>query len=227
MVSVVAHDLRNPLTSSLSISQLLKNKFSESKDEEAYEGIHGIERALERMNAMIGKILDLRTIEAHTLEVRWQPTDMTVLAEAVVESMQSQAEAKQIKLDFEEMEEDSRVEVDRDYLTQILENLLSNAIKFSPPHTKVKVCVFPDGNSICTSVCDQGPGISEQFQTVLFQKFQKLNAKPTGGETSTGLGLSIVKKYTEAMRGTVTCQSEEGRGACFTICFPRWYPKES
>ena len=90
-----------------------------------------------------------------------------------------------------------------------------------------KILIFKNKNilknetDIICEIRDQGPGISDVDKKKLFLKYQKLSAKPTGNEGSTGLGLSIVKKYVEAMNGKIWCESEEGKGAGFFVCFCR------
>ena len=105
--------------------------------------------------------------------------------------------------------------------TQVFENLISNAIKFSPPHKAVKVILAKDNGKARAEIIDEGPGLTEEDKKKVFGKFQRLSAKPTGGEHSTGLGLSIVKKYVEAMNGKVWCESEHGKGANFIVEFNR------
>jgi two-component system sensor histidine kinase/response regulator len=111
--------------------------------------------------------------------------------------------------------------LDRSLIVQIIDNLISNAIKFSNPNTKVKVTLKDENQTIRFEVEDEGPGIMEEDKSRLFQKFQKLHAQPTNGESSTGLGLSIVKKYVEAMKGKVWCESEYGKGSIFIVEFKK------
>ena len=111
------------------------------------------------------------------------------------------------------------VQADKGFLIQIIENLVSNAVKFSPPNTKVEIEVSGNQN-VLISVKDEGPGITKEDQTKLFGKYNILSAKPTGGEPSTGLGLSIVKKYIEEMGGKVWCESQIGKGATFYVSLP-------
>ncbi len=105
---------------------------------------------------------------------------------------------------------------------QILENLISNALKFSPPNTRLHVHTLPEKDEVAVSIRDEGPGISPADQDKLFKKFSRLTAQPTGGESSTGLGLSIVKRLAEAMSGNIQCWSELGAGATFTLRLPVW-----
>jgi len=112
-------------------------------------------------------------------------------------------------------------EVDNSFVSQVYENLLSNAIKFSPPDKQIFVTLTLINNTWRFEIKDQGPGISEADQQKLFVKFQKLSAKPTGNETSTGLGLSIVKKYVDAMNGKIWCESQINQGASFMVEFAK------
>ena len=110
---------------------------------------------------------------------------------------------------------------DANYIDQVIENLLSNAIKFSPSNKNIYIHVsVTDTNALC-EIRDEGPGLSEDDKKKLFSKYQKLSAKPTGNETSTGLGLSIVKKFVEAMNGEIWCESEIEKGASFFVKFER------
>ena len=131
------------------------------------------------------------------------------------QNFKEKLEQKHIKLNFDPAE--TYVNADPEYMTQVYENLISNAIKFSPSNKEIWVKVWEDGDKVKTMVRDEGPGISTEDQKMMFGKFQVLTAKPTAGERSTGLGLSIVKKYVEAMEGKVWCESELGQGSNFII----------
>ena len=109
--------------------------------------------------------------------------------------------------------------VDRNYLTQVFENLLSNAIKFSPKNSEVWIRVNEVNGEVQVNFKDNGPGIREDEMGRLFGKYQRLSARPTGGEDSTGLGLSIVKKYVDVMGGKVWCESTPGKGSNFIVAF--------
>jgi signal transduction histidine kinase len=110
--------------------------------------------------------------------------------------------------------------LDPSITVQVLENLVSNAVKYSPPGKNIFVRLKKQPSVARMEVQDEGPGLSAEDQKKLFGKFARLSAKPTGGEHSTGLGLSIVKKMVEAMNGKVWCESELGRGATFIVEFP-------
>ena len=109
-------------------------------------------------------------------------------------------------------------------MIQIIDNLLSNAIKFSNHNTAVHITLKEENQTIRLEIDDEGPGIMEEDKAQLFKKFRKLNARPTDGESSTGLGLSIVKKYVEAMKSKVWCESEFGQGTTFIVEFKNEWP---
>jgi signal transduction histidine kinase len=113
------------------------------------------------------------------------------------------------------------VMVDPFFLKQVFENLVSNALKFSPFGSHVSIGTETHNEHHHMFVADEGPGISEKDKVKLFTKYMTLSAQPTGDETSTGLGLSIVKKYVEEMNGSVWCESTLGKGSKFIVAFPK------
>jgi signal transduction histidine kinase len=137
----------------------------------------------------------------------------------VISALTIQSDNKKIRIvaDLDEVV----ASLDRSLIVQIIDNLLSNAIKFSNHNTKVHVTLKDENQTIRFEIDDEGPGIMEEDKPKLFQKFRKLHARPTDGESSTGLGLSIVKKYVEAMKGKVWCESEFGKGAKFIVEFKK------
>jgi len=139
----------------------------------------------------------------------------------VVKSFEKQAQKKKIDLSFVTRNEACIIKADSLFLIQIFENLVSNAIKFSRSGAAVSVSVQEHDSKARVEVRDQGPGLSEEDLQVLFKKFQRLSAKPTGGEGSIGIGLSIVKKYTELMGGSVWCESILNQGATFIVEFKK------
>lgn len=212
LIGIVAHDLKNPLTSALSVAELFKDeKITEEQSE--YMGL--ILRSLNRMNSLVAKILEIKVLESSSLKVKTAAVNLKDAAETVVSELKVQSDKKNIRVETE-LDEIS-ISTDRNLLTQVLDNLVSNAIKFSNQHSKVMIRLKDSGNKIQFEIEDEGPGIMEEEQPRLFRKYQKLNAKPTGGESSTGLGLSIVKKYIEALEGRVWCESEFGQGAKFIV----------
>ena len=118
--------------------------------------------------------------------------------------------------------------VDAAHLRSVLDNFVSNAIKFSrpgPPARRVWLRAKPADGELVLEIQDEGPGFSDADKAKAFQRFVRLSAQPTAGELSTGLGLSIAKKLTEAMGGRVELLSEPGQGALFRILLPQRAPE--
>ncbi len=216
LIGIVAHDLRNPLTSSLTIAEHLKSGENELK-KESRESLNFLVNALKRMNDMVSKILDIRMIEDKKINVKCEKTDLGEIVQHVFQNMQETAGNKNIRLNLENSQLYGFV--DRNYLMQVFENLLSNAIKFSPRDSQVLIRVNEENGEVRVNFMDEGPGIRKDEMAKLFGKYQKLSARPTGGEDSTGLGLSIVKKYVDAMGGRVWCESKPGKGSKFIVAF--------
>lgn len=216
IIGIVAHDLRNPLTSSLTMIGILKS-FPDDLNEDQIQCIEVIDKALYRMNNMITRILDIKAIESKRANLQVQKTNLNKLLKLVHHSFKETIEEKDLTIHIPATNIYGKV--DPNYTMQIFENLLSNAIKFSPPQRKIYISLYTNDGKPRFEISDQGPGISQDDMKKLFNKYQTLSAKPTGGEKSTGLGLSIVKKYVEAMNGRVWCESEAGKGAKFVVEF--------
>jgi len=218
LMGIIAHDLRNPLASTLSLAELLKSE-SESFDEDQVICINGIIKALNRMCDMVNRILDVKSLEAKQEQINIEKIELSDLLEHAYEGFKSKFEEKKLKVHLNL--NTIYANVDRHYLLQVIENLLSNAIKFSPPDKSIFLNLWIHEGKAHIGIKDEGPGISSDDQKKLFHKFQQLSARPTAGESSTGLGLSIVKKYTELMNGNVWCESEPGKGAKFVVAFKK------
>jgi signal transduction histidine kinase len=141
------------------------------------------------------------------------------MVKRVVDSFQKEANQKSIGLSYASADVEMYIQVDPLFLTQVFENLISNALKFSNKGKRVNVSIKEENGKVQVHVKDEGPGILAAELPFLFIKFRKLSARPTSGESSIGLGLSIVKKYVELMRGKVWCESEAGKGATFVVEF--------
>jgi signal transduction histidine kinase len=219
LIKILAHDLRTPINHVQGLAQvfLLSNR---ALPDEQKMIIDRISDASTRLNKMISNILDVDSIENNRVKISKEQLSIASLVEKVVDSFDKEATRKNLKLKLHQQVNGSLVEVDPLFMTQILENLISNALKFSEKGKEVQVVTKENDEKIEISIRDSGPGLSETDKKLLFIKFQRLSAKPTDGENSTGLGLSIVKRYVELMGGTVWCESEQGKGATFTVSFP-------
>lgn len=218
LISIVAHDLRNPLHNIFGLSSVIKLN-SENLSTKQSNYLDKILQTTARINDMIDKILDMNAIESNSLNIQWEKIDLGAILLEAQENLKDHARRKNIQIHLDGVDPFIRIQADRNYTLQIFENLISNALKFSPPNEYISVSVERLNGKVRTKVIDCGPGISTEDQQKLFGKFQRLSAKPTGGESATGLGLSIVKKYVEAMNGEVWCESKIGHGTTFFVDF--------
>ncbi len=215
-LGIAAHDLKNPLTVIIGSAELLKMNLPPAQSAKLASNIFG---AGQRMLQLIKDLLDANAIEQGKFTSNIIPCDLRALAAECAANNQIHASRKEIAICTEEGEI-FWGRADRNAAMQILDNLISNAVKFSPHKSTVSVSVSVENGFVGIHVKDQGPGLSAEDQKKLFGKFTRLTAQPTGGESSTGLGLSIVKKLAEAMSGTVLCSSIPGEGATFTLRLP-------
>jgi len=220
LVDMVAHDLRTPLHQMKGIIWLLDiPKMNITKDQESY--LNQMDSSVDRLTQMVGRILNTHGLEANKVKLKNEIVNLVELVEYVVRYFYTISNEKHIALSIEAEEGNHSVELDKNYMIQVLENLLSNAIKFSKKGSKVILHVNSTNDKTNIVVEDQGPGISEEDQKKLFGRYQRLTAQPTAGEPSTGLGLSIVKKYVDAMNGDIRCESTLGMGTKFIISFDK------
>jgi signal transduction histidine kinase len=222
-LNIAAHDLKNPLSGVLGFSDLLAHPDAARKPAEVTELATLINNSAHRMLYLIRNLLDISKYENGQIHLNPAGLDLAVITTRLLAQNEPRASQKQLTL-CNELKDATAVWADQSLTEQIMDNLLSNAIKFSPPGKSIFIRSESAGKQVLWKVQDQGPGLSRDDQAKLFQKFTRLSAKPTGGENSTGLGLSIVKLLVEAMHGRVWCESELGQGATFIIALPQTNP---
>lgn len=216
-LGIAAHDLKNPLASIIMTISMMQ-RYNEKIDVRTLSSyLQRIETTAERMLKTITDLLNINEIESGQVRLHLESVNISELAADAAQHYQIIAQRKEIRFFSEFPDGALMVKADKERLWEVMENLLSNAFKFSPPHKNVWIRVRDMGVTVRFEVQDEGPGLDEKDKAKLFQKFARLSAKPTGGEHSTGLGLSIVKKMVEAMDGEVWCESELGWGATFVI----------
>lgn len=221
-LGIVAHDLKNPLTSISMSASALRDYYDRFPPATAKERLGAIIQASQRMATIITNLLDINAIETGNLNLTRKPAPILPILLHTINDYRERAAQKRITLHHSiECDENIEACIDTGVTAEIFDNLVSNAIKYSPFDKQVFVRLFTDNDKIRMEVRDEGPGLSEDDKKRLFGKFNRLSAKPTGGEDSTGLGLSIVKRLVEAMNGRVGCESELGKGAVFFVEFPR------
>lgn len=164
-------------------------------------------------------MLEVRRIDDGMLSTHFENKNLRDLLVSIGEKNRVRANIKGIDIMYSLRE--VMLTTDIELLKEIIENLLTNAIKFSESGSMVSLSLRETNSHVYISVQDKGPGIPEEEKSLLFQRFAKLSNKPTAGESSTGLGLSITKQLVEMIRGEITCESTLGQGSTFTVILPK------
>ncbi len=168
----------------------------------------------------INRLLDVNMIEEGKIELRLEEFDLVSLVSETVSLAIPHARNKNIVINFRSEVEKLQIESDRSLSGQVFDNLISNALKYSFSDSKVKVRIRLKDQSAFVEVEDQGQGISEEELPMIYDRFKRLSSKPTAGESSTGLGLNIVKNLVNLLHGKISIKSKVGEGSTFTIELP-------
>lgn len=221
-LGIAAHDLKNPLSLILDHARQLETraKAEDQEPDSLYHLASSIHATADNMFQLIANLLDINRLDSGKTELQPQPMNLLQGIAYVHESHVEKARLKEQELRWTPPEEPHIAEVDEAAFIQVLTNLVSNAIKYSPPGRPIDLRILREEDRIQVVVEDQGQGLTAEDQQLLFGKFARLSAKPTGGENSTGLGLSIVKRMVEGMKGRVWAESEgRDQGSRFILEF--------
>lgn len=220
LLGILAHDMKNHLGGMNMSAVLLCEQIEQIQNERLTRLSENILYSSAQMLSFVKEFL-ANTASDSAFVVQPGVVNFAEMAGNVARQYQEAAAGKSLKIQTFFPLEDTTVIADVSALNQVLDNLLSNAVKFSPPDRKIHVSVIlADGHVEC-AIKDEGPGFTPEDKTKMFKRYGRLSARPTAGEPSTGLGLSIVRKLVLAMNGELSCQSEPGQGATFTIKLPR------
>lgn len=219
LVNILAHDLRSPLGQIIGLVGALKSRVYgvDSEDEELFSQL---EYGAERMNQMINKMLDENLSEDIKSNILVEQVSVRQLTLDIVNRYSDVVAKKSINLTVKHCEDNFLITTDHLLVLQVLENLVSNAIKFSDIGSEVTLSAKCHSDHVMFTVADQGPGFTEEDKEKMFGRYQKLSARPTGNESSTGLGLSIVKKYVTELGGTLKLDTAPGVGSTFYVYIP-------
>jgi len=217
LLAIVAHDLRNPLTSIRASAGLLARVAERARDVRVEKTIRIIARSAERMDRLISDLLDFELIQAERLTVERQPVDAAGVIQETVEMFRPTAAEKEVQIEGYGGE-DLVVHGDRERLLQVLSNLVGNAVKFTPEGGSVTVHVERSGSDGLFEVSDTGPGIQEEEQAHIWERFwQARRGRAAGG---VGLGLSIARGLVEAHGGHIWVERRSEGGARFRFTIP-------
>lgn len=220
-VGVAAHDLRSPLTVAKGFVDLLLQGSLGPLSPQQAQVLGRVQDRCQGMLHLTEDLVDTAALRAGGSSLDLRRVDLAAVLTSLAESARVLAEAKDIQVELDLAPELPPAMADRRRLEQVVDNLVSNAIKYSHPGTTVRVHARRVEKGLIVVVSDQGPGIPAEEQDLVFEPFQRGTNRPTAGESSTGLGLSIARGLVAAMGGRLWLSSRPGEGASFSFTLPR------
>jgi signal transduction histidine kinase/CheY-like chemotaxis protein len=222
ILGTVAHDLKNPLGVILGRTEIMKEMIAAAgaPDENMLAQIAYVRNAANQLTEMVDDLVSDAMADALDITIRRELVDLAGLVQEVADANRPLASRKQQTITVS-APPDHIASCDADRIRDAIDNLVSNAIKYSPLGGTIDLLVGRSADGISVEIRDQGAGLSPEDISRLFGRFQRLSAKPTAGETSTGLGLSIVKRIVDLHGGQITVESAgPGQGATFKMTLP-------
>ncbi|WP_198949453.1 GAF domain-containing protein [Halovibrio salipaludis] len=218
-IATVSHELRTPLTAIMGSLKLVNSGTAGQLPEKAGNLLTIAQRNSERLAQLINDLLDMEKLVSGKLRISTRIERLNPIIDEALEANRELGTERGITLAYQACTANFAVDVDRDRLIQALSNLLSNAIKFSPDHSSVEIRCSCDDQLIAIHVQDRGPGVPQEFEYNLFDRFAQAEAS-NRKKPGTGLGLAITRELVEQMGGSIHYQAREGGGATFTIVLP-------
>ncbi|HEY0159707.1 MAG TPA: response regulator [Thermoanaerobaculia bacterium] len=217
----MSHELRTPMNAIIGFSEILVERLGE-KIEPKYVGfLRSILTSGQHLLSIINDILDLSKVEAGKMEIYPETFPVRGAIESVCQVMKGLSGKKNVTFELDVAPGVETIETDHAKFKQILYNLLSNAVKFSKANGTVTIRARRDGESVAVTVIDRGIGIAPEHQAVIFDEFRQIDTTTSRTYGGTGLGLSLVRKFVELQRGTVSVSSKPGEGSEFTFTLPQ------
>lgn len=221
-IQITAHDLKSPLTTIDMGLQIMSESLPQLTNVlPEFARIHEMMTASsEMMQSIISDYLDLQMIQAGRLDLELQHVSLNTSIESVLRQLRGYAEGKKIRIKTDLDPKLPTLKADLNRLKQIVNNLVNNAVKYSPSDTTVLVRTSTANGAVRMEVTDSGPGILPEEIPLLFQEFSRLSNRPTGGEKSSGVGLTITRYLVEAHKGQILVETTPGKGSTFIIEIP-------
>jgi two-component system sensor histidine kinase KdpD len=217
LLSMVSHDFRSPLTSIKASASSLLAEGSPVPAEEQHALLQGVVHEADRLNRMVGNILDLSRLEAGAWQPRCEPTEIAELVSAALDHFNPE-ENKRIVVEFDR----SIVEINTDsvQMVQVLKNLLENALKYSPGESLVELKTKGEGSHLLVEVLDRGPGLPKGEEQKVFEPFYRAPGLKESSVPGVGIGLAVCKGLVEANKGRLSAYNRTGGGSTFRVTLP-------
>jgi signal transduction histidine kinase len=217
---IAAHDIRNPISTIFTISDLLISDQKSVPAAKKQEFLKYIRSSASFSISLLNDLLDFSVLESGGSKLNIQANDYIEQLDHITETYRYIAANKKIRILLIVKIDISKFQYDSNRIEQVLHNLLSNAVKYSPERSTITISVTIEDNFIITRIDDQGQGIEANDIEKIFKPFHKGTAKTTGGEKSTGLGLSICKLIVLQHKGEIWVESVKGKGSSFYFKLP-------
>ena len=217
--SIISHDLRGPVNALSGLVGVVKFYVNEGKTEQLEELTKRMEEATSKLVKLLDSLLSWSMQQQGHFPYLPERLSVKSMFEEVTEMFENSAISKKITLSYD-LEEDVHLHADRNTTSTILRNLINNAIKFTNEGGDVKITATEESNYGVISVTDNGVGIPENKQQKLFELNENISTRGTAGEAGLGLGLQLVCEFVELNKGTVTTESEVGKGTTFHVRLP-------
>ncbi len=218
LMSIIAHDMKSP---SRRIEGLVGIFETNNLSKNQKDILSMLNKTALESSQLIDDLLEAKRFNSN---VSIENINLNVLIQELKNAFLPLSNKKSIRIITRGLRSNILVETSEYELKRILDNLLSNAVKFSPFNTRIEIICMQNNSYTSISIQDQGPGFKKEDEEKMFQMFQKLSAQPTGGESSSGLGLSIVKNLTEILKSKLKYVTQPGKGTTFTLVLPNQFP---
>lgn len=222
LFGIATHDLKNPLAAIATNVDIFKYHYDKLTMGEREQRLDKIAQLTQQMSEKIQYFLSINAVEERLSQRQSITFNAVPVCQSSLEMMRELANNKKISIECEGFNEETvMVRGDEHSLADILTNIMSNAIKYSPQHSSIYLSFVRNEKSLVISVQDEGPGIRKDEQPLLFRRYKRLSSVPTGGESSSGLGLAITKRLTEEIfMGTITYSDAPKGGSIFSVELP-------
>jgi signal transduction histidine kinase len=217
--AMITHDIRTPLTSMQGLLNLIsRGAYGDQLSPKSRSSLEAVDQELQRLIKLINDLLDVERLESGKMEMHFDLVPVAYVLEQSFQAVRGMADLKKIAIEIPDS--DLHIFADGDRLVQVLVNLLANAIRFSPEEGKIAVALRDTDLWLEVRVIDQGPGIPNEAQQRIFDRFRQAAQAKDSKRSGAGLGLAICKDIVEAHRGTIGVDSEVGKGSEFWFRIP-------
>jgi signal transduction histidine kinase len=217
---LMTHEFKTPINVIHAALQTIENIYGHELGDKVKKYLRSIKLNSFRQLRLVNNLLDITRINTEHFKIQKRNADIIFISKSIVKSVDIYAKQKEITLNFTSDIDCLNMAVDEEKYERILLNLLSNAIKFTPENKSIYVNISCSGDKAMITVKDEGIGIPEDKQEIIFERFGQVDSTLSRQAEGTGVGLSLVKSLVSVMGGKITVESQEGKGSVFAVALP-------